>query len=81
MHKHEQRMAKSDKEMVASLNCEGIEFHVSKKCYHNIETNKNISINVFIFEKKNRVYEIHLSKQNFENHIELLLANIRGKSH
>ena len=50
MSKNTQRITKEDKELVNSLNYEGIEFPVSRKGYCKIEKQNNICINVFCYE-------------------------------
>ena len=51
-----------------------LSFLLSKRYYHKIEAKNNLSINVFVYENKN-IYAIHLSKQNFENQMELLMID------
>ena len=62
-----------DKEMIAKLNYEDIEFLVSRKSYFEIET-KNTAINVVEYENKQE-YLIYLLKYNLEHMKLLLLEN------
>ena len=80
MNKYAQQNKRADKEIAASLNYEVTECLVAKKGHHKIDTNNDIRISVFVYVK-NKVYPIYSSKQNFENYMELLLVNNKGKSH
>ena len=64
--------------MVNDLDFKGSEFPVSKN--KNIEQKKDICINVFCYEN-DLVYPAHISKQKFEDCIDLLLINNESKSH
>ena len=55
-------------------------FPVSEKDYSKIEQKNNIYINVFYYEN-DLFYSVHLSKQNFEDGMDLLLINNENKSH
>ena len=65
--------------MANDLHYEGINFPVSKKDYGKIEK-KYICINIFCYEN-DLVYPAHISKQNFDDHIDLLLIIDETKSH
>ena len=77
MNKNAHRIKASDKEMV-NLDYKGIEFLVSKKGYREIVKRDYVSINIFRCKNK-EAYPIYLSKENFENHMELLLLGKKRK--
>ena len=70
--KNPQRIKKSDKEYINKLDYSGIEFPVTTKQYNKIEKQNEININVFGYENK-QPYPIYVSKEKYENHMELLL--------
>ena len=73
-----QRIKKSDKEYVDKLDYSGIEFPVTtdKKKYEKIEKQNEININVFVYNYENKTpYPIYLSKDEFKDHMDLLLIN------
>ena len=78
--KNPQRIKKSDKEYVKNLDYSGIEFPVTTKQYNKIENQNEININVFGYENK-QPYPIHVSKEKYENHIELLLITEDKNKH
>ena len=58
--------------MINELNYDGIAFSVTQKQYNKIiETQNNIRINVFGY-KKGQPFPIHISKEEFENQMNLL---------
>ena len=71
-NKHPERVKKEDKEMIEKLDYSGIKFPISKKDYNKIEKKNGIRVNVFGYEKK-QPYPIHISKENFERELNLLL--------
>ena len=75
-----QRIKKTDKAFMPQLNYEGIEFPVSVKQYNKVETQNNININVFGYENK-QTYPIYVSKEKFENTMNLLLISDDEKNH
>ena len=77
--KNPQRITKKDKELITTLNYEGIKFPVSKKDYCKIEVQNKICINVFCYENK-VVYPIYLSDQKFSDSMDLLLISDKFKS-
>ena len=77
---HPERITKADENMVNDLDYEGIEFPVSKKDYCKIEQKNNICSNVFC-SGNNLVYPANVSDQKFEDHMDLLLATDKNKSH
>ena len=72
--KNPQRIKKSDKEYINKLDYFGIEFPVTIKQYNKIEKQNEININVFGYENK-QPYPIYVSKEKYEDHMELLLIN------
>ena len=79
-----QRIKKSDKEYVDKLDYSGIEFPVTtdKKKYEKIEKQNEININVFVYNYENKIpYPIYLSKDEFEDHMDLLLITKDEKKH
>ena len=75
-----QRIKKPDKSFVEKLNYDNIEFPVSIKQYNKIETQNSININVFGYENK-QTYPIYVSKEKFENVMNLLLISDDEKNH
>ena len=78
--KNPQRIKKEDKEMINELNYEGIEFPTSQKHYNKVEKQNNIRINVFGYEK-GQPFPIHISKETFEDQMNLLLITEDEKKH
>ena len=78
--KYPQRIKKSDKEYVDKLDYSGIEFPVTIKQINKIEKNNEININVFCYEEK-QPYPIYISKEKFEDHMELLLITKDENKH
>ena len=66
--------------MVNDLGYKNVKFPVFKKNYQKIQQKNNICINVFSYEY-GVTYPVHLSKQKFENYVDLLLINDENKSH
>ena len=75
-----QRINRVDKQMINELNYDGIAFPVTQKQYNKIETQNNIRINVFGYEK-GQPFPIHISKEEFENQMNLLLIAKNEKKH
>ena len=80
MSKNPGRITKEDKKLVSSLNCEGIEFPVSRKDYCKIEKQNNICINVFCYEN-GLTYPVYVSDEKFSDCVDLLLICDENKSH
>ena len=78
--KNPQRIKKSDNAFIKDkiVNYDGIEFPVTIKDYHKIEKMNSININVFCYEEY-QIFPIYISKENFEDHMELLLIT-EGKT-
>ena len=77
---HPERIAKADKNMVNDLDYEGIKFPISKKDFSKVEQTINICINVFCYENE-LTYPVHVSIEKFENCMDLLLKQMKHKSH
>ena len=75
-----QTLKKSGKEYIDKLDYEGIKFPVTIKPINKIEKQNNIRINVFGYENK-QPYPIYISKEKFEDHIELLLITKDENKH
>ena len=78
--KDPQRIKKVDKGMINELNYDGIDFPVSQKHYNKAEKQNNIRINVFGYEK-GQPFPIHISKETFEDQMNLLLITKENKKH
>ena len=78
--KNPQRIKKEDKGMINELNYDGIDFPVSQKHYNKAEKQNNIRINVFGYEK-GQPFPIHISKETFEDQMNLLLITKEKKKH
>ena len=66
--------------MINELNYDGIEFPVSQKHYNKVEKQNNIRINMFGYEK-GQPFPIHISKETFEDQMNLLLITEDEKKH
>ena len=78
--KNPQRIKKSDKKYLNKLDYSGIEFPVTIKQFNKIEKQNEININVFSYENK-QPFPIYISKEKYENHIELLLITKDKNKH
>ena len=78
--KDPQRIKKSDKEYIDKLDYTGIEFPVTIKQLNKIEKQNKININVFGYEEK-QPYPIYISKEKYEDHMELLLITKDENKH
>ena len=78
--KYPQRIKKVDKPYIEKLDYSGIEFPVTIKQFNKIEKQNKININVFSYEEK-QPYPIYVSKEKYENHIELLLVTKDENKH
>ena len=80
--KDPQRIKKDDRQYIKNLNYKGIGFPVSKKDYNQVEKQNRIRINVFCYNNnKKEPFPIHLSKEKFENEMNLLLIEKDGNKH
>ena len=75
-----QRIKRVDKQFIEGLDYANIEFPVSQRQYNKIEKQNDIRINVFGYEK-GQPYPIHISKEEFENQMNLLLITKDEKKH
>ena len=80
MDKDPQRIKKSDRKYVSELNYDGVVFPVSIKQINKIELQNKININVFGYENK-QPYPLYISKEKFEDHMELLLISENENKH
>ena len=78
--KDPQRIKKDDKQFIGGLNYKGIEFPVSQKQYNKIEKQNSIRINLFGYEL-GQPFPIHISKEKFEDQMNLLLITKDEKRH
>ena len=80
--KNPQRIKKSDNAFIKDkiVNYDGIEFPVTIKDYNKIEKMNSININVFCYEE-NQIFPLYISKEKFEDHMELLLITDGKNKH
>ena len=78
--KDPQRIKKDDRQYIKNFDYQGIKFPVTIKQINKIEKQNNIRINVFGYEEK-QPYPIYVSKEKFEDHIELLLITKDENKH
>ena len=78
--KDPQRIKKVDKQYVEKLDYSNIDFPVTVKHYNKIEKQNSININVFGYEDK-EPYPIYVSKEKYEDHMELLLITKDENKH
>ena len=78
--KDPQRIKKTDKTFISQLDYSGIEFPVTIKQINKIEKQNNICINLFGYEEK-QPFPIYISKENFTDHMELLLITDGENKH
>ena len=78
--KDPQRIKKTDKKYVEKLDYSGIEFPVNVKHYNKIEKQNSINISVFGYEDE-QPYPIYVSKEKYEDHMELLLITENENKH
>ena len=78
--KYPQRIKKTDRQHVEKLDYSGVEFPVSVKHYNKIEKQNSINISVFGYEDK-QPYPIYVSKEKYEDHMELLLITKNENKH
>ena len=78
--KYPERIKKEDKKMINDLNYDGIDFPLSQKHYNKVEKQNSIRINVFGYED-GQPFPIHISKEKFEDQMNLLLITKDEKKH
>ena len=78
--KNPQRIKKEDKKTINELNYDGIDFPLSQKHYNKVEKQNSIRINVFGYEN-GQPFPIHISKETFEDQMNLLLITEDEKKH
>ena len=77
--KDPQRIKKTDKQYIEKLDYSSIEFPVTVKQINKIEKQNNICINLFGYEEKQKFPIIYISKEKYQDHMELLLI-IEGEN-
>ena len=77
---HPDRIKKEDNKMIKELNYDGIDFPLSQKHYNKVEKQNSIRINVFGYED-GQPFPIHISKETFEDQMNLLLITKDEKKH
>ena len=75
-----QRIKRDDKQYVNKLNYNGITFPLSQKQYQKIKKQNSIKISVFGYEER-QPYLIHISKETFEDQMNILLITEDEKKH
>ena len=75
-----QRIKRVDKQFIEGLDYTNIEFPVSQRQYNKIEKQNDIRINVFGNEK-GQPFSIHISKEEFEDQMNLMLITKDEKGH
>ena len=78
--KDRQRIKKEDKKIINELNYDGIDFPLSQKHYNKVEKQNSIRINEFGYEN-GQPFLIHISKETFEDQMNLLLITKDEKKH
>ena len=78
--KYPERIKKEDKKMINEVNYDGIDFPLSQKHYNKVEKQNSIRINVFGYED-GQPFPIHISKETFEDQMNLLLITKDEKKH
>ena len=78
--KDPQIIKKDDKQYIEKLDYTNIVFPISQKQYNKIEKQNRIGINVFGYENE-QPYPIHISKETFEDQMNLLLIAKDEKKH
>ena len=78
--KYHERIKKENKKMINELNYDGINFPLSQKHYNKLEKWNSIRINVFGYED-GQPFPIHISKETFEDQMNLLLITKDEKKH
>ena len=66
--------------MINGLNYDGIDFPLSQKHYNKVEKQNSIRFNVFGYED-GQLFPIHISKETFEDQMNLLLITKDEKKH
>ena len=77
---HPDKIKKEDKKTINELNYDGIDFPLSQKHYNKVEKQNSIRINVFGYED-GQPFPIHISKETFEDQMNLLLITKDEKKH
>ena len=75
-----QRIKMTDKQYIEKLDYSSIEFPVTVKQINKIEKQNNICINLFGYEEKQK-FPIYISKEKYQDHMELLLITEGENKH
>ena len=78
--KDPQRIKKEDKKMINEMNYDGIDFPLPQKHYNKVEKQNSIRNNEFGYEN-GQPFPIHISKETFEDQMNLLLIIKDEKTH
>ena len=78
--KDPQRIKIVDKNFVSNVDYTGIEFPVTSKQYNKSEKQNNINVNVFSLKKQD-IFPIYVTKENYDNTMNLLLITEEEKQH
>ena len=78
--KYPERIKNKDKKMINELNYDGIDFPLSQKHHNKVEKQNSIRINVFGYED-GQPFPINISKETFEDQMNLLLVTKDEKKH
>ena len=78
--KYPERFKKEDKKMINELNYDEVDFPLSQKHYNKVEKQNSIRRNVFGYED-GQPFPIHISKETFEDQMNLLLITKDEKKH
>ena len=73
-------LGKRTRRWINELNYDGIDFPLSQKHYNKVEKQNSIRINVFGYEN-GQPFPIHISKETFEDQMNLLLITKNEKKH
>ena len=77
---HPERVKLSDKKFAPTLDYSGISFPVQIKDVGKIEKQNSINISIFGYENV-KIYPIRISKEKYDDHMELLYIQEKEKSH
>ena len=78
--KYLERIKKEDKKIINELNYDGTDFPLSQKHYNKVEKQNSIRINEF-GDEDGQPFPIHISKETFEDQMNLLLITKDEKKH
>ncbi|CAB4014626.1 Hypothetical predicted protein, partial [Paramuricea clavata] len=79
--KDPQRIKKSDRKLVKSLDYSGVTFPVGTKDILKIERQNRIRVSVFGYSDSRQFFTIHVSTEKFDDHMELLMISNETTNH